>query len=420
MLNLRGTFVRRAMFAASTSATLGVAVHAGAITIGSAEVAELYHGNIVHCDAAVATHEFDEVFECGDELFGTVFNALDGVGINVGDGKRFSHVPRADMNGNMQWNKNIPPRVTGPNGQACEECHSVPIGDGAGFNNSNVIRDPLHAGTAHRFIERNTPPVLALAGLQRLAEEINMELLNDEAAAKGDACALRRTVTRNLDAKGIHYGTVTAVYQANAPRCPMSVSRMLSGIDSDLRPKPFQWKGVEPTIRSFNRGAAHNELGMQPVELTGDNVDGDGDGVRNEFTVADMTALAVYLAAQPRPVTLIELDLLRQTLNGMGTPGRNKAFALGLPTLTAAQKNAIANGSNKFVQAQCATCHKPTLLVDLPIFREPSLNPNYRDKTFPAGQNPVARGVDPARPISFDMRVDPPDNVIEVSGVVVA
>ena len=37
-------------------------------------------------------------------------------------------------------------------------------------------------------------------------------------------------------------------------------------------------------MREFNRGAAHNEMGMQPVETTGDGVDGDGDGVANEFT----------------------------------------------------------------------------------------------------------------------------------------
>ena len=112
-------------------------------------------------------------------------------------------------------------------------------------------------------------------------------------------------------------------------------------------------------MREFNRGAAHNELGMQPVEITGDDVDGDGDGVVNEMTVADMTALAVYLAAQPRPLSLIELDVLRQALNQMGAAGQAEAVRLGLPTLTNAQKNAIANGAAKFVQAQCATCHKP-------------------------------------------------------------
>ena len=49
---------------------------------------------------------------------------------------------------------------------------------------------------------------------------------------------------------------------------------------------------------------------MQPVKLAGDGVDGDGDGVADEMTVGDMTALAIYLAAQPRPTTKMELASL--------------------------------------------------------------------------------------------------------------
>ena len=74
--------------------------------------------------------------------------------------------------------------------------------------------------------------------------------------------------------------------------------------------RPFQWKGSVPFIRDFNRGASHNELGMQAVEIVGENVDGDFDGVANEMTVGDQTALAIYLAAQPRPTTLVELNSL--------------------------------------------------------------------------------------------------------------
>jgi CxxC motif-containing protein (DUF1111 family) len=227
-------------------------------------------------------------------------------------------------------------------------------------------------------------------------------------------------VTANLDTKGVNFGTVSVVASPNASRCPITVTRNVQGVDPDLVVKPFQWKGVDTFVRAFNRGAAHNELGMQPVEMTGDDVDGDGDGVVNEMSVADMTALAVYLAAQPRPLSLIELDVVRQTLNLMGAPGQAEALRLRLPTLTSAQRNSIANGAVRFVQAQCATCHRPALLVSNPTFSEPSQNPRYRDATFPAGQNPVQRGVDPANPITFNIRSDPPDNVISVNGTVVA
>ena len=83
----------------------------------------------------------------------------------------------------------MPARVTGPNGQAGEECHDTPIEDGAGTISSNVIRDPQRGNAPGRFIQRNTSAqVLALSGLQRLAEEIHQELLDDEANAIRDAC----------------------------------------------------------------------------------------------------------------------------------------------------------------------------------------------------------------------------------------
>jgi CxxC motif-containing protein (DUF1111 family) len=191
----------------------------------------------------------------------------------------------------------------------------------------------------------------------------------------------------------------------------------IRGVDTDLVVRPFQWKGVEPTVRSFNRGASHNELGMQPVETTGDNVDGDGDGVRNEMTVADQTALAVYLAAQPRPVSKLELSELRAELVGdFGAAGLELANGLGLPELTAGEVAAIQNGSSLFGTVGCASCHTPTLRIAEPFFDEPSENPRYRDVVFPAGQNPVSRGVDPANPISFDLTQDQPDNVITAPG----
>jgi hypothetical protein len=54
----------------------------------------------------------------------------------------------------------------------------------------------------------------------------------------------------------------------------------------------------------------------------------------------------------------------------------------------------------------------PRLLLDDPVFSEPSQSPSYRDAVFPAGQDPVAEGLDPRYPITFDLTKDQPDNVI--------
>jgi CxxC motif-containing protein (DUF1111 family) len=135
---------------------------------------------------------------------------------------------------------------------------------------------------------------------------------------------------------------------------------------------------------------------MQAVELAGDDLDGDGDGVHNEMTVGDQTALAVYLAAQPRPTTRVELASLNL-----------------IPPLAEADLAAITRGAGSFDKIGCAICHRPLLVLAHPIFSEPSQNPNYRDATFPAGQDPLSRKVDPAFAVTFDLTNDQPDNVIE-------
>ena len=46
--------------------------------------------------------------------------------------------------------------------------------------------------------------------------------------------------------------------------------------------------------------------------------------------------------------------------------------------------------------------------------------PQYRDAKFPAGQDPVARGVDPLFPITVDLTRDQPDNrIVDASGTMV-
>ena len=363
-----------------------------------------------HCDGLVGT--FIEAFDCGDELFEVRFNALDGVGMDVGDGGRFTRVPRADLS---NWSATIPPRATGPNAESCLLCHLPEAignaGDGAGPAALNVIRDPLGTAFPGTFIQRNTPHLFGMAGPQLLAEDMTDDLQQQRDDAIEDAVFSSKTV--NLVSKGVSFGQLTA-----HPDGTVDLSQV-EGVATDLIVRPFQWKGNEPTVRIFSRGAFHNELGMNPVELAGDNVDGDFDNVVNEITIADTTAMAVYLAGQPRPTSLYELDDLRATLEGMGSEGLAVANELSLPDLSSAERQAIVNGYILFNSIGCAECHKPSLDVDQRTFSEPSQNPNYREDVFPGGQNAVASGVDPNNPITFDITEDQPDNVIMVGNTVV-
>jgi hypothetical protein len=337
---------------------------------------------------------FELAFEVGDELFETIFNALDGVGANVGNGARFTRVPRADLAGFGEWANHFPARETGPNASNCNACHNVPVDDGAGFPSANVHRDPLHSADLGQMIQRNTPHVFAPGAVQRLAEEMTQQLEAQRIAAGRAACQTGQPVARALAAKGVSFGRITALPTGSEPCAEFDASEVV-GVDADLVVRPFQWKGSVAFLRDFNRGASHNELGMQPVETTGDGIDGDGDGVADELGIGDQTALAVYLAAQPRPTTQIELARL-----GL------------IPALPAAQVEAIGRGARAFADAACADCHVPRMWLDDPVFQEPSRHAAYRDAVFPAGQSPPEEGVDPRLAVRFDLTRDQPDNRI--------
>lgn len=374
---------------------MAMAPEAGAITPGSGD------GNIEHCDEVVAEQDFLEIFDCGDELFEVAFNAVDGVGANVGDGGRFTRGPRADMDGPGEWASHLPERATGPNGASCVACHQGAelggAGDSSGPAAMNVMRDPFASADPSQFIQRNTPHLFGPGALQRLAEEMTQALRSRFDAGVAQACNKHQAVDVSLEAKGVDFGSIRV-------DCMGLVSDAgVEGVDTDLQVRPFQWKGVEPTVRSFSRGAAHNELGMQAVEICGDGFDGDGDGVVDELTIADMTALAVYLAAQPRPVTELELNALRLELASDGMLDSQLA-EIGLPVLSRDDIDAITAGEEIFADIGCADCHRPALVVEDPIFSEPSAVEGFFDAPFPAGQPGLVET------LRFDLTQDVPDN----------
>lgn len=402
-----------------------------------AEVAESEAPQAAHGDEATEeANGFRFTFDIGNELFDTHFNALDGVGNNVGNGQRFTRVPRADLTAATQWATQN--RATGANADACSGCHNEALeagdvnifsgddarfkradgtfifdlsgDDGGGRSEDDAVRDPTASATLNKFIERNTPHLFGAGGVQRVAEEITNDLIADQNSAITSACnsAVGTTVTRNLTSENrvrrldnnlesLTFGTISATrVSSGGSACPNNSNRFtlntsgVTGVSADLVVRPFQWKGVVAFTRDFARGASHNELGMDAVEVVGDNVDADGDGVANEMTIGDQTAFGVYLGAQPRPVSVLDLD------------------NAGIVNLSQAQRDSIDRGNTVFNNTGCTNCHKFQLLLGDPTFNEPSLNAGYRDNgTFPAGQPALAPGR-----IHFDLTQDIPDNQI--------
>ena len=264
----------------------------------------------------------------------------------------------------------FPPRVTGPNAAACFECHNIPFEDGAGLPSGNVHRDPQLSASLGKFIQRNAPHLFGSGGVQRLAEEMTEELRTKARQAIDTCLEPGCSATVTLTTKGVNFGTVIITRTAPGPEpippnncmgtdaipfidpadCLAGVTadiRGLQGIGRDLVVRGFQWKGSIAFVRDFNRDASNQEMGMQSVELAGENRDGDFDGVINELRVGDQTALAIYISAQPRPTT-------RQELARLGL----------IPALTRAENDAISRGSTRFAAIGCATCHIPSLTIN--------------------------------------------------------
>lgn len=339
-------------------------------------------------------HEaFMMAFEMGDELFEHDFTAADGVGAEVGGGLNFANVPRADLQGEGEWANHYPKRTTGPNAQSCMSCHNQPVGStSAGSVALNVVRDPLHTGEVSSFITRNTTHTFGSGALQRLAEEMTGELYDLVFVALQQVQNTGQAITINLETKGVSFGTLSIAADGKWDRSG------IVGIDDDLIVKPFQWKGNELNLRSFIVDASHNELGMQPTEIVGYGADGDFDGVANELTIGDITAMVIYAAAQPRPVTKIELAELNL-----------------IPALEEEEVTQINWGEQLFTDIGCSSCHMPTMTLDDPVFREPSLSSYYRNTAFNTGEELLAFGLNPGQPVSFDLTKDHPDNLIELA-----
>lgn len=336
---------------------------------------------IEHVDQANITSGailFDELFVLGDELFETRFNSLDGSGaLRLPDmtplPSRFSRIPPGGG------------RFTGPNGQACNGCHNTPFGTSAGASESNVVQDPAGAGIPP-FNLRNTVSLFGSGMIQLLAEEMTTELLTIQTSAGSAATPGGPGVTLALTAKGISFGSITAMRDSSGT-LTFDTSEV-EGVSADLVVRPFGWKGAVPNLRQFSRGAAVNEIGMEATELVAKHplmlADPDGDGIEGELSVGDITALTVYIAAQENPTTMGEMV----SAGILSPPGAEFSVQ-------------AARGRRLFSTIGCETCHVPELHLYGTVFSEPTLHGggNY----FDASMAPPATALDPALATSFDL-----------------
>ena len=173
-------------------------------------------------------------------------------------------------------------------------------------------------------------------GAQRTLLELRAQLQ--------DSVPLNESGSVELITKGVHFGTLRV-----DERGILDFSQV-SGVDNDLVIKPFHQKGAVISMREFSNNAMNHHHGMQSVERFGTARTGtddfDQDGVVNELTVGDITAVTLWQAA-------------------LGTPGQV------LPDDSDALR-AVIRGERKFDQLGCADCHVPSLKLAGRDFVEPN------------------------------------------------
>ena len=308
-------------------------------------------------------YTLEELIEHGRMLFTASFNTLDGAGRPIRTGDDQTRPRREGIDG---FN-----RISGPDANACSGCHNLPAVGGGGDNVANVfslsqrfdfvdfdnqmefdyrteLQDRLQYEQEDEFPltlqnvgnERNTVGMFGSGFVELLAREMTRELLAQEQATIEEARKSGWPVRREISAKGVDFGAITA-----HPNGFVYTSEV-EGVDGDLIVRPFIQKGVTTSLREFTNDAMLHHHGIENYERVGAYVDRDGDGIVNELTPGDVTALVAFMATLPAPIPQLPED--RE------------------------QREIVEMGREKFEAIGCGLCHIPELPLESLVFTEPN------------------------------------------------
>ena len=277
-------------------------------------------------------------------VFTTPVTKADGFGDGpfiAGEGPSYLPGSRPTLQGNGTFL-----RVNGLDAQSCNECHSIVkhstvpptlgIG-GVGGISSSPMPQPTMIDVADSHDNRtqyqpghhpdlpmkydgiadfdgrliNPPFLFGGGGVELVGKEMTADLQELLAKARRKPAGTQTPLTTH----GVNFGYLVSTGNHN-----VNVSHVEGiGLETDttaedlLVVRPFGRKGSNFSMRDFDRGAMEFHLGMQPVEVVGENVDADHDGVVNEVTIDQMTNLHIFDVTNPRPV---EAPLCRDAYKG--------------------------------------------------------------------------------------------------------
>ena len=286
---------------------------------------------------------FEQVFEIGQRLFIDDFNQCDGAG-------------RPGTNGSIAARRPDPlegprfTRVSAPEADSCAGCHAQPQAGGAGDFVANVFvlaqnQIPvsgmiLDEDFSQTFLERNTLGMFGSGAIEELGREMSADLAALKMKALNIAASSGQEATVDLLTKGVSFGRLIA-----QPDGSLDLSEV-QGVDPDLIIRPFSRKGVQRSVREFTVGAMNQHHGMQATERYGEGTDPDQDGITDELSIGDITALTIFQTGLPAPIQ------------------------------TEPKDSVTRRGKELFEKVGCVSCHVPSLPLNNIEFCDPDpMNP---------------------------------------------
>lgn len=275
---------------------------------------------------------FGQLFARGSSLFQIAYNRLDG----HGDPKRNHLRP-----GHPFF------RFRGLDSQSCLECHnstglsaalqskSDSDGGAGGFVATAFNLGGVAPGVAARGTFRNPPSTFGNGYIELLGKEMSAELQAERDRALAAVRQTGQAEPVTLVAKGIGFGQLTVYPNGRVD------ARQVRGVDRDLTVRPFGWKGHNASIRTMTTEATSFHFGMEASERVGVGVDHDGDGIKDELTPGNVSAITLYVAFLRVPQ----------------------------PDLSELNPEAVERGEKLFTTLACAVCHVPALPLKDSVYR---------------------------------------------------
>jgi Di-haem oxidoreductase, putative peroxidase len=341
----------------------------------------------IGCEEAVTKHLEDgqeftvslqDLIDYGQLLFNAKFTVEDGAGrpLTKGNGN-----PLSDSTSPLVFPRNSN-RLSGPESDSCAGCHNEPFSGGGGdrvtnvfvlgqrfdfvtFDHSDAVSTRGAMDERGEFVtqddfaqpgaldaedfadERKTISMNGSGFIEMLARQMTGDL---QAEVNGLPCGKSAPLVSKTT--GVSFGTIThnadcTWNTAGVQGLPPQAMQSTGTTPPSCVIQPLSQAGNVVSLRQFTINAMNQHHGMQAEERFGIGVDADGDGIANELTTADITAITVFQATLPVPSQVFSAD----------------------PVIRAAE----LNGQRLFRAIRCSSCHIPELpLVNKNwIFTEP-------------------------------------------------